>query len=154
MPAELPAEPASRGGETTDPRRRGRSAEVQKLRDAAPGDELRDVHWRQTARQGRPIVKERSSELGRDVVVWLETRGAPGEAFERAVREAAGLALRALARGDRTGLVAGSVFVPPATGAGQRRRVLGALALVAAGEEPATALLSPSALVYRVRAAA
>lgn len=152
LPGELAPEPSARGGETVDPRRRGRSAEVKKLRDAAPGDEPRDIHWRQTARQGRPIVKERASELGRDVVVWLDTAVPGGDAFERSVREAAGLALRSLARGDRTGLAAGERFVPPATGPGQRRRLLTALAFVAAGEEPGPAPMPPSALVYRVRA--
>ena len=144
-----------------DPRRKGRGAEILKLREAVPGDDPRDIHWPQTARQGRPIVKERASELGREIVVHLETArpraaGAAWDAaFEEAVREAAGLALRFLSRGERVGLLCGGQFLPPAMGPLHRATMLTALALAEPGGEGAEPLaLPPGVALYRVRAAA
>jgi len=144
-----------------DPRRRGRGAEILKLREAAPGDDPRDIHWPQTARQGRPIVKERASELGREIVVHLETVRPAGAgpawdlAFEEAVREAAGLALKFLSRGERVGLLCGSQFLRPAMGPLHRTTILTALALAEAGAEGSLPLaLPPGVALYRVRAAA
>jgi uncharacterized protein (DUF58 family) len=144
-----------------DPRKRGRGAEILKLREAAPGDDPRDIHWPQTARQGRPIVKERASELGREIVVHLDT-GRPATAgpdwdgaFEDAVREAAGLALRFRSRGERVGLLCGDLFLPPAMGPLHRTTILTALALAEAGVEGSVSVaLPPGVALYRVRAAA
>lgn len=144
-----------------DPRRKGRGAEVLKLREAVPGDDPRDIHWPQTARQGRPIVKERASELGREIVVHLDTaRPATADAaweaaFEEATREATGLVLKFLARGERVGLLCGELFVPPAMGPLHRTTVLTALALAEAGSSsPLPLALPPGVALYRVRAAA
>jgi len=144
-----------------DPRRKGRGAEVLKLREAVPGDDPRDIHWPQTARQGRPIVKERASELGREIVVQLDTSrpaaaGAAWEAaFEEAAREAAGLVLKFLARGERVGLLCGELFVPPAMGPLHRTTVLTAIALAEAGAaSPLPLALPPGVALYRVRAEA
>jgi uncharacterized protein (DUF58 family) len=144
-----------------DPRKRGRGAEILKLRDAAPGDDPRDIHWPQTARQGRPIVKERASEMGREIVVHLETARPAGSgaewdaAFEDAVREAAFLSLKFLSRGERVGLLCGELFVPPAMGPLHRTTVLTALALVEAGPGESLPLaLPPGVALYLVRAAA
>ena len=143
-----------------DPRRKGRGAEVLKLREAVPGDDPRDIHWPQTARQGRPIVKERASELGREIVVHLDTVRPAGAAdawdaaFEEAVREAAGLVLKFLSRGERVGLLCGELFVPPAMGPLHRTTVLTALALAEAGPAPLPLALPPGVALYRVRAAA
>jgi len=144
-----------------DPRRKGRGAEVLKLREAVPGDDPRDIHWPQTARQGRPIVKERASELGREIVVHLETArpAAAGPewdaSFEDAVGEAAGLALKFLSRGERVGLLCGDLFVPPAMGPLHRSTLLTALALAEAGAGASLPLaLPPGVALFRVRAAA
>lgn len=143
-----------------DPRSRGRGAEVLKLREAVPGDDPRDIHWPQTARQGRPIVKERASEVGAEVVVHLDTARPPAAgpswdaAFEDAVRRATGLVLTMLARGEKVGLLCGGTFAPPARGPYHRTTLLTALALVEAGAEPPLPLsLPPGVALYRVRAA-
>ena len=137
-----PSAPRGAGGggrRDRPPPGRGRGAEILKLREAIPGDDPRDIHWPQTARQGRPIVKERASELGREIVVQLDTArparaGAGWDAsFEEAVREAAGLVLRFLSRGERVRLLCGDQFIPPAMGPLHRSTVLTALALVEAG---------------------
>jgi uncharacterized protein (DUF58 family) len=144
-----PPRPDPRETESGDPRSRrsGRGAEIRNLRDAVFGDDPRDVHWPQTARQGKFIIKERSAEEGRDALVHLDVRR-PGSAdaawavrFESAVSEAAGLALQLLARGSRVGLLLGAQILPPGSGPAHRRALLTALALVAPSAE--TALVPP-----------
>jgi uncharacterized protein (DUF58 family) len=152
-PARVPAVPPDpREAEGGDPRSflKGRGAEIRNLREAGFGDDPRDVHWPQTARQGRFIVKERASEEGRDALVALDVHrpaGAPpawDHAFERAVSEAAGLALQLLSRGNRTGLLVGDLVVPPGAGPAHRRGLLRALALAAASDRAAAPRALPS----------
>ena len=159
-PANVPfVPPDPREAEGGDPRdrRKGRGAEIRNLREASFGDDPRDVHWPQTARQGRFIVKERASEEGRDALVALDTHRPSGagrawdDAFERAVSEAAGLALQLLTRGSRVGLLLGGVVVPPGSGPAHRRGLLRALALVEPGQETGRppAVVPGSVAIYR-----
>jgi uncharacterized protein (DUF58 family) len=136
---------------------RGRGHEIRNLREAGFGDDPRDVHWPQTARQGRFIVKERTSEEGRDAIVSLDVTkprraGATfDERFERAVSEAAGLALQLLGRGQRVGLVLGPRLLAPDSGPAHRRALLAALALVEATEDPGLPLpIPPGAALFSV----
>ncbi len=159
-PAHVPGTPPdpreNEGGDPRD-RRRGRGAEIRNLRDAGFGDDPRDVHWPQTARQGKFIVKERASEEGRDALVALDTHrpkdagAAWDETFETAVSRAAGLALTLLAGGNRVGLLLGGAVVPPGTGPAHRRGLLRALALVEAdgdtGRPPS--VVPASVAIYR-----
>ena len=139
-----PPRPDPRDAEGGDPRARrtGRGAEIRNLRDAVFGDDPRDVHWPQTARQGKFIIKERGADEGRDAVVALDVerprRAGPSwdARFETAVSEAAGLAMQLLARGNRVGLVLGGQVVPPGSGPAHRRALLQALALVAPSSSP------------------
>jgi uncharacterized protein (DUF58 family) len=156
MPRIPPDPRESEGGDARD-RRKGRGADIRNLRDAGFGDDPRDVHWPQTARQGKFIVKERASEEGRDALVALDTRRPAGstadwdERFERAVSEAAGMALQLLARGSRVGLLLGGIVVPPGSGPAHRRSLLRALALVEAAENARETAAFPAALaIYRV----
>jgi uncharacterized protein (DUF58 family) len=152
--------PDPREADLGDPRarHRGRGHEIRNLREAGFGDDPRDVHWPQTARQGKFIVKERTSEEGRDAVVLLDVarpaRSDPGFAdrFERAVSEAAGLALHLLTKGHRVGLVLGHRFLTPDTGPAHRRSILTALALAEPSDEtPLPVPESAGATVYTVR---
>ena len=124
-------------GEKQSPAR-ARSGDFHGLRELRPGDDPRDIHWRTTARRGRPFVREFEEESGRNLVVVLETGGelAP-EDFETAVSYAASLALVLLRQSFRVGLWVGPTFVPPATGPVQAGSILRCLALVdgAAGAE-------------------
>lgn len=146
-----PPRPDPREAESGDPRSRrsGRGAEIRNLRDAVFGDDPRDVHWPQTARQGKFIIKERAAEEGRDAVVRLDVRRPVGagpdweEGFEAAVSEAAGLALQLLARGSRVGLLLGGSLVPPGSGPAHRRALLSALALAEPSNDPAPAAVVP-----------
>ena len=72
----------------------GESEEFVSVRDYRPGDPLRHVHWRSTARTGRLVVKEFEDEFFVRHALVLDTFGAPeqAEAFEEAVSVAASFA--------------------------------------------------------------
>ena len=122
-----------------------RGGEVQHLREFHPGDDHRDIHWKQTARQQRTIVMERR-ERPRDSRFLVLDRQLPagdGETlrrrFEDLVSEVASAAVACVARGETVGLIVGGAVVPPAGGPTHARRVLERLALVetvGAGEDP------------------
>ncbi len=122
-----------RGGRP-HPRRRGGGSDIRTLRDFVPGDDPRDLHWKQSARMRRWIVREREAE--RDCVVVLaienaiETRTDPATlaAFERTISRCAGEALLLLSRGAEVGFQARGVKVRASTGPAQRVRILDALA--------------------------
>jgi uncharacterized protein (DUF58 family) len=136
---EIPPEDA-RGGRP-HPRQRGGGSDIRTLRDFSPGDDPRDLHWKQSARMRRWIVRERDAE--RDRVLFLAVENAvPDPAdpaalarFERTVSRAAGAALLLLSRGAEVGLHARGVKVAARGGQSQRLRILDALARL----EPVTA---------------
>lgn len=105
-------------------------------RSFAPGDRLRSVNWRASARRGELIVNERHPDRNADVVLFIdsfaEARGDGGAdgTLERAVRAAATLAGRYLERRDRVGLVTfGGIlrWLEPGGGLVQRYRLIDAL---------------------------
>lgn len=122
-----------------------RGAEVEQLREFHAGDDLRDIHWKQTARQQRLIVMERrersvpSSFLVLDRQLPRRGDETLAERFEDLVSEVASVALARLRRGEAVGLVVGSRVTPPETGSSHARVLLEQLALVEAvgpGEDP------------------
>lgn len=64
------------------------------LREFRAGDELRNVHWRATARRGAPVVLEWEGAGGAGREVVLDRRAAP-EALERALSVLAALVVQA-----------------------------------------------------------
>lgn len=52
----------------------GHGSEYFALRDARPGDDSRSIHWRSTARRGRPVVVEREHERRRQIAIRLDNR--------------------------------------------------------------------------------
>ncbi len=72
----------------------GESEEFVSLRDYRPGDPLRHVHWRSSARAGRLVVKEFEDEFFVRHALILDTFGSAdmAETFEEAVSLAASLA--------------------------------------------------------------
>jgi uncharacterized protein (DUF58 family) len=148
LPRLLEAEPAvdpQRGGghRTADVLAdRGREGEVTQLREFRDGDDHRQMHWKQTARQQRPIVVDRQRAAEAPVYLALDPRVAdPADPdtrkrFERTVSEVATAAVRRLQRGSPVGLVVGPVLVPPVRDPRQVGRLLRPLAeveLAAAG---------------------
>jgi len=103
----------------------GAGIEPADLRPYVPGDRVREVNWRTTARRGELWVNQRHPESATDVVVFLDTFSAV--AVEAAVRVAITLVQAYLADRDRVGLVAfgGTVsWVRPGMGAAQQYRMV------------------------------
>ena len=94
-------------------RQKGEGLEFADLRDFAPGDRVRSINWRASARRaGRGselVVNERSPERNADVILFLDTfadaRAGGRSTLELAVRATSTLASRYLERRDRVGLV-------------------------------------------------
>jgi uncharacterized protein (DUF58 family) len=133
----------------THPAGRGREGDVTQLRDWREGDDPRQLHWKQTARQQRPIVADRQHHVDAPVIVVLDTRledpddGVQLERFEHLVSLAATTVVERLSRGMSVGLVAGPVRVAPVAGASQAGRLLAVLAEVTP-QDPATATPPPA----------
>ena len=133
-------------------RRRGHAHEFDRLRDYAPGDDVRRINWKATARrQGRPggglVTNEYHDERQQPLYAALDMGRAMREAFDgltlldHSVNAALALLNVALIKGDRAGLVAFGksvqTVVPAAGGPRQRVRLLESLyALQPTFEEP------------------
>lgn len=115
-------------------RARGEGIEFADLRPYMPGDRLRRVNWRASARRGTLWVNEAHPERNADVVLFLDTfaearRAGPGT-LDLTVGAAGSLAQRYLLHKDRVGLVSfGGVlnWLLPATGVVQLYRIVDAL---------------------------
>ena len=115
---------------------RGREGEVSQLRDYRDGDDHRQLHWKQTARQQRPIVVDRQHAAEGPIYLVLDPR-APNpddpdtrERFEHSVSGIATLVVGRLRREAPVGLVVGPIVVPPVRDARQSGRLLRPLAEV------------------------
>ena len=88
---------------------KGRGVEFDESRPYQPGDDLRTMDWRVTARTGKPHTKVFREERNRPVFVWLDLRApmlfATRGAFKGvlAAEMAALVAWSAVANGDRLG---------------------------------------------------
>jgi uncharacterized protein (DUF58 family) len=118
--------------------RRGTGFDLRTLREFSPGDDPRDMHWKQSARMRRWIVREREAERGRAIVLTVDNAvddpsdPASLDRLERAIARCAGSALTLLSRGGEVGFQARGARVVPQAGQAQRARVLEALARLAA----------------------
>jgi uncharacterized protein (DUF58 family) len=128
------AERDASSGTTSRTDRRGSGADVRMLREFVPGDDVRDLHWKQSARLQKWIVRERQDERSHRTIFVVDNSVSrafdPDELarVERAIAATAGEALRLLEAGGEAGVSARGLVVPPGGGAGQRRRILEALA--------------------------
>src|SRR5262249_57540001 len=117
---DAPAEDA-RGGRP-HPRRRGGGPEIRTLREFIAGDDPRDMHWKQSARMRRWIVRERDAERDRVVVLAVENALAnpddpqQRQQLERSISRCAGQVLLHLSRDGEAGVQAPGVKVPAAAG--------------------------------------
>jgi uncharacterized protein (DUF58 family) len=113
---------------------KGDGLEFADLRPFVPGDRVRSVNWRASARRADLVVNERHPERNTDVVVFLDTfvdaRRLDAGILDRAVRATSTLATHYLERRDRVGLVAlgGTLrWLQPGSGLVQRYRLVDAL---------------------------
>lgn len=115
---------------------RGREGEVSQLRDFRDGDDHRQLHWKQTARQQRPIVVDRQHAAEGPIYFVLDPRAPNPEdtvaaaRFETTVSGIATAVVGRLRREAPVGLVVGSIVVPPVRIARQSGRLLRPLAEV------------------------
>ena len=115
-------------------RQKGEGLEFADLRPFAPGDRIRRINWRASARRDDLWVNEFHAERNADVILFLDSfadarRGGTGT-LDQAVRAAASLSERYLLDKDRVGLVNfGGVlnWLRPGTGLVQRYRIVEAL---------------------------
>ena len=112
-------------------RAKGEGVEYADIRDFVPGDRVRSINWRASARRQGLVVNERHPERNTDVVLFIDSftdvRGHGRSVLEDAVRAAASLATRYLERRDRVGLVGfGGVlrWLQPGMGVTQRYRLI------------------------------
>ena len=120
---------------------KGDGVEYADIRDFVPGDRVRSINWRASARRQGLVVNERHPERNTDVVLFLDSFGdvrAGGvSVLEEAVRAGASLATRYLERRDRVGLVGfGGVlrWLQPGMGETQRYRLIETM--IETGVEP------------------
>ncbi len=110
---------------------KGDGVEYADIRDFVPGDRVRSINWRASARRQSLVVNERHPERNTDVVLFVDSfvdvRGDGRSTLEEAVRAGASLATRYLERRDRVGLVGfGGVlrWLQPGMGLTQRYRLI------------------------------
>src|SRR5260370_4620783 len=111
---------------------RGEGSEFYGIREYQPGDPLRRVHWRSSARMGRLAVVEYEHDVSVDLTLVLDARrgsevgSGADTTLETAVTVTASLARLVLQRGNRCRLVIpglpGTVAVGGPRGGGARGR--------------------------------
>lgn len=113
---------------------KGDGIEFADLRPFSPGDLVRRVNWRASARRDELWVNEYHPERNADVILFLdafaEARSGDRSTLDRTVRAAAALASHYLREKDRVGLVSfGGVlnWLLPSTGLAQQYRIVDSL---------------------------
>jgi uncharacterized protein (DUF58 family) len=115
-------------------RQKGEGIEFADLRPFVPGDRVRHVNWRASARRGELWINEHHAERNADVVILLdsfaEARKDERSTLDPALRAAGTLAARYLRQKDRVGFVTfGGVlnWLLPTTGTVQLYRIVDAM---------------------------
>jgi uncharacterized protein (DUF58 family) len=107
------------------------------MREYIPGDDIRHIAWRLSARMGKWMVRELSCESSRHVILALDCRWVSDmenfpERFEESVDLAASIAVALLRQQYDVSLVAPEAFLEGGEGSHQEKRVLDILARVQA----------------------
>jgi len=94
----------------------GRGREFEKLREYLPGDGYDEIHWKATAKRGRPVTKVFQAERTQEIYVVIDASrlsarpvahgGVEQTVLERYVTAALVLLIAAERQGDKFGLVA------------------------------------------------
>lgn len=117
------------------------------LRDYRPGDPVRSIAWKRTARTGDIVVRDHAAPHAGALMVVLNLNGADDDANESAISLAGSIAVEALRAGMDVGLDVPShgLRVEPDSSARQRTLVLSALARIDLHEAPRRSAPAPSA---------
>jgi uncharacterized protein (DUF58 family) len=130
-------------GTRTVSRRAGVGLQHLDHRDYAPGDEVRHIDWRQTARRRHPVVRRFESEAVSDWTVLIDassSMAAHGAAkWRAAIRMAAALSYALLQLGHRVGLLAFGERVLAECLRGRGQHHYAAIARLLAAMQPAPA---------------
>ena len=119
----------------------GPGMEFYSMRGYVPGDDLKRINWKASARHRRLITNETEAERVTDVMIVLDTdvtfyEAAEAELFERGVRAAASLASLLLKQGNRVGMILQGEergIAAPAFGKRHERNILYLLAAARPG---------------------
>lgn len=141
---------------------RGRGLEFAELQPYNPGDDVRSIDWKATARLRTPVVRRYVEEREQTVLILVDVSGSMGYAAsgpsvrDRAVEIAGVLGLAAAAANDVVGVAAFAtdvvLAVPPAKGSSHVLRMLhDLLALQAAGRTELARALRYAGRVMRKR---
>ncbi|ADO71615.1 DUF58 domain-containing protein [Stigmatella aurantiaca] len=114
-------------GDASSPRRNDGTGDVAGLRELAPGEDARRVHWLKSAGAGKLLKVEREREERRTFVLKVDS-GLEDDALERRCEEVAALCHQLLEAGHEVGLETEAERLPPAAGGHQERRILRSLA--------------------------
>ncbi|MDE2967767.1 MAG: DUF58 domain-containing protein [Chloroflexota bacterium] len=122
---------------------RGRGLEFSELQPYSPGDDVRSIDWKATARLRTPVVRRYVEEREQTVLILVDVSGSMGYAAsgpsvrDRAVEVAGVVGLAAAAANDVVGVAAFAtdvvLAVPPAKGSTHVLRILRDLLRLEAG---------------------
>jgi uncharacterized protein (DUF58 family) len=149
---QIEVAPGGKAGEgRPKPNAPERTVSASGVREYVPGDTLRWIHWRTSARRGELFIRQFDSTPSGDWWIILDAdesvqagSGATSTE-EHAVILAASLADRGLRLGRAVGLVAYGeplIWLPPRQGDGQRWEILRSLALLKPAQRPLGDLLA------------
>lgn len=118
-------------------RRTGGNDEFFGLRDYRPGDPLRMIYWRRSARQGKLTVREMSVNSPPEIILSLVAKPTSDRAlYESAIELAATLAVHYIDHGYGVGLaLPNGQSIAPMAGVHHRQTLLHALATFDGGAE-------------------
>ncbi|MCK5379065.1 MAG: DUF58 domain-containing protein [Acidobacteria bacterium] len=140
-PAPVPGPVGGREGDEADRGverfvGRGREGDVFQLRDFRDGDDTRQIHWKQTARQQRMISVDRRRAVEKPLIIRLDPPlNDPDDPevlslFEKKISAATAAILRRLDRREPVVLAIGNITYPAEQRRAGARRLLEPLALV------------------------
>ncbi|WP_458109286.1 DUF58 domain-containing protein [Arthrobacter sp. R3-55] len=139
---------------------KGRSLDFDELRAYVPGDEVRDIDWKATARHGSPLVKRYVAVRRHSVLLLVDTgrtmaaQALSGESKKDLAVHAAGvLGYVACRHGDDVGLLHGNEaatrYLPPRNGEEHLERLLQEVDASVAVDGPASSLAEQLDYVLR-----
>jgi len=112
----------------------GRDGDFERLRDFVPGDDIRHVDWKATARLQRPVTRVYQAERAQNLILLVDAtrlmaaRAAGLAKLDYAVNAALMLSFVALTRGDRVGVAVFDhgirAYLGPQSGPAQFGRIL------------------------------